>query len=52
MRNFWKLALTEVGEIKMRAGKGLTQKAFLKTKFLRELNTPVNISLKKTTVAD
>ena len=36
----------------MRAGKGLTQKVFLRIKSLRELNTPVNISLKKTTVAD
>ena len=50
MENLLKIGLTEVSEINMRAGKEGTQsKVFPENaKFLRALNTPVNISLQTT----
>ena len=49
-----KVGVTEVGEIKMRAGKERTHsKSFPEnTKFLKAFNIPAKISLEKTTVAN
>ena len=48
-----KIGATEISEMEMRAGKeGAHSKRFPENiKIFRALNTPVNISLKKTTIA-